>query len=71
MGVDVPSKLVLLAGVTGAGASVIVVGLESINCLSLSLCFACFDLAPCLIGDAKCFLKLNVEFSKHLHLENV
>lgn len=70
MGVDVPSKLVLLAG-AGAGASVIVVGLESINCLSLSLCFACFDLAPCLIGDAKCFLKLNVEFSKPLNLENV
>lgn len=71
MGVDVPSMLVLLAGVTGAGASVIVVGLLSINCLSSSLCFAWFDLGPCLIGDAKCFLKLNLEFSKHLHLENV
>ena len=53
MGVEVTGVLTLLGGVTGVSS--VVVGLVSIDCLCSSLCFAHFDLAPCLIGDAKRF----------------
>ena len=52
-GVEVTGVLALLGGVTGVSS--VVVGLVSMDCLCSSLCFACFDLAPCLIGDAKRF----------------
>ena len=52
-GVEVTGVLAMLGGVTGVSSAV--VGLVSMDCFCSSLCFARFDLAPCLIGDAKRF----------------
>ena len=65
MGVGVTGILPLQDGVTGVSLVV-----ESIDCLCPFLCFARSDLGPCLIGDAKCYLKLNLEFSGGHHQEN-